>query len=198
MIFFTKDTNEESIDSEKKIYKDLKKGKSEVFIKAYDLYVDKIYRFVYFKVGNKEDAQDISSQVFLKAWNYIQDDNQDKFKSLQSLLYTIARNTVIDHYRKNNNKMPDIEIDNQDLKIDLKDESQSAEKKLDMYFDLKIVESKLKLMKDEYREVIILKYVEQLSTAEIAKILNKSRGSIRVLSHRAMNALQDLIGEKEK
>ena len=89
--------------SEKNIFLRLKKYKDkQAFMQAYDQYVDQIYRFVYFKLGNKEEAEDITSQVFVKCWSYVRDGklrSQDNYKSLRSFLYTIARNAVIDHYR---------------------------------------------------------------------------------------------------
>ncbi len=195
MNLFGGETKEDPKIQEKKIYNQLKKGDKEVFIKAYDLYIDQIYRFIYFKVSDKEEAQDITSLVFLKTWNYIQENKLGEYKTLKALLYTIARNSVIDYYRKNN-KVHIVEIDNEDVKIQLKDKKMGAGEKMDIYFDIKNVEDKLEEMKDEYREIIILKYIEELSTIEISKILKKSKGNVRVLAHRALGALQKLIQEE--
>ena len=69
----------------------------------YDLYTDSIYRYIYFKVGQDEEARDLTSEVFLKAWNYIQDNKITDYKTLKALFYKIARNLVIDHYRRKSN-----------------------------------------------------------------------------------------------
>lgn len=76
----------------------------QAFIEAYDLYIEQIFRFIYFKVGNREEAEDIASMVFLKCWNYVYEGNLGDYHTLKSLLYKIARNTIIDHYRKNQNR----------------------------------------------------------------------------------------------
>jgi RNA polymerase sigma-70 factor (ECF subfamily) len=195
MNLFGGETKEDPKMKERQIYNRLKKGDKEVFIEAYDLYIDKIYRFIYFKVSNKEEAQDITSSVFLKTWNYVHNNKLGEYKTLKALLYTIARNSVIDYYRKNN-KPNTLEIDNEDLNIQIKDEKDDAGKKMDIYLDIKNVEEKLGEMKDEYREIIVLKYVEELTTVEISKILNKSKGNVRVLAHRALGALQKLVQDE--
>ena len=80
--------------SENFLYTKIKQKDRESFIKAYNLYVDDIYRFIYFKVKTKEDAEDISSLVFLKAWNHIITNNFKEFKTLRALLYKIAKNAI--------------------------------------------------------------------------------------------------------
>ena len=71
---------------DKILYSRLKQKDKEAFIKAYDIYTDNIYRFIYFKVRGKEEAEDLTSQVFLKTWDYIQNNTLDQ-KTLKSLLY---------------------------------------------------------------------------------------------------------------
>src|SRR3989338_11153519 len=89
---------------EKILFYKIKKNERQAFIKAYDLYIDQLYRFIYFKVGSKEEAEDLCSAVFLKAWNYILEKSLIEEKSLKALLYKIARNSIIDYYRKNKDK----------------------------------------------------------------------------------------------
>src|SRR3989338_1839112 len=92
--------NISKIEEKLLIYK-VKKNDKEAFIRAYDLYIDQLYRFIYFKVGNREEAEDLASSVFLKTWNYILENSLKDQKTLKALLYKIARNLIIDHYRKN-------------------------------------------------------------------------------------------------
>ncbi len=86
--------------SDKILYLQLQDKDKAAFIKAYDLHSDDIYRFIFFKVGRKEEAEDLTSLVFLKAWDHIQNNQLKDFKSLKALFYKISRNAVIDHYRK--------------------------------------------------------------------------------------------------
>ena len=181
--------------SDKILYARLKNRDKEAFIKAYDEYLDPIYRFVFFKVNSKEEAEDLTSSVFLKAWDYIQDNNLKDHKTLKSFLYKVARNAVIDHYRKES-RVQNVSIQDK-VALHIQDHDQDIGTKLQIASEFKEIQSKLQELKDEYREVIILKYVNELSTKEIADILDKSRGNIRVLSYRALEALRKLIDQNE-
>jgi len=176
------------------LYK-IKKNDKQAFIKAYDLYIDQLYRFVYFKVGSKEEAEDLCSAVFLKAWNYILTDNLKDRNTLKALLYKIARNLIIDHYRKN--KVRETVSLNGDNGIEVIDEKQNMGRDLEIKTDLLVLETKLPELKDEYREVIILRFVNELSVKEISEILDKTRGNVRVLIFRALSALRELMDKAE-
>ena len=172
----------------------LKKNKDkQAFIEAYDLYIDQIFRFVFFKVGSKEEAEDITSMVFLKCWNYIYEGNLADYQTLKPLLYKIARNTIIDHYRKNQNRQQ-VSLDDIDNTIVAIDDKQNPEEEISVSFDFqKVMEEKLPQLKDEYREVIVLRFINELSIAEISKILGKTNGNVRVMIHRALESLQQLV-----
>lgn len=187
--------NPNSLKSKYLLFK-AKNKDPEAYSQVYDLYIDRIYRFVFFKVSNKEDAQDLTSEVFLKTWHYIIEGKE--IKNLNALFYKIARNLVIDHYRKARQK--DISLDdlvgsgdNLKPEIDLAVEGQDD---LDTKIQIEKIQDKLLGLKDEYREVIILRFVEGLSINEIAEIVGKKNGAVRVILFRALNALRELMGEK--
>ncbi|MDD4333073.1 MAG: RNA polymerase sigma factor [Patescibacteria group bacterium] len=179
---------------EKKLFTKIKKYDKDAFIQAYDLYVNQIYRFIYFKVNDPEEAQDLTSAVFLKTWNYILENSISNFKTLKALIYKIARTSVIDHYRKNSG-ISNISL-NGENEIDLPDEKQDVLKTTELNSDFNNLEKKLWELKDEYREIIILKYIDELSISEIAKILEKSKGNTRITLYRALKALRELTEEK--
>ncbi len=186
---------------DKILYSRLKHKDKEAFIKAYDFYIDDIYRFIYFKVNKKEEAEDLTSTVFLKTWNYIQNNNLTNYKTLRSLLYKIARNLVIDHYRERGRKMNivsfnDAAFDNNINAANIIDENQNLFEKVELTADFKIIEKKIFELKDEYREVIILRYINELSITDIANILEKSRGNVRVLIYRALKALREMVDQR--
>jgi RNA polymerase sigma-70 factor (ECF subfamily) len=163
----------------------LRKDK-QAFIEIYNLYVDDIYRFIYFKVGHKEEAQDIASTVFLKAWDYIALNKVDKSKNLKALFYKIARNSVVDYYRSKKDTSPLESLENTDLK-DIKQDPQAiTEIKHDYERILKLLNN----IKEEYKEIIILKHINELTWDEISQTLSKSKDSLRVLVHRATKALE--------
>jgi len=166
----------------------------ESFAQVYDLYVDKIYRFIYFKVSQPELAQDLTAETFLKGWEYLVSGN--KVDNLSALLYRIARNLVIDHYRKKHTQ--EVIIDEELLEH----ESSLVATQLPKLQD--VVGAKLELeqlivlmqeLKEEYREVLILKHIEEFSIGEIAQVTQKNAGAVRVTLHRAQKALQVLLDE---
>ncbi len=181
----------------KQIIGKLKSHDKEAFIKVYDESVKDIYRFVYFKIGSREEANDITSMVFLKTWNHIQNNTLVDSKTLKALLYKIARNTIIDHYREAGAKTP-ASLDDEEHKIDIPDETQDPQERLDKEANLELIRRKLPLLKEEYREVIIMKFINDLTLEEMADISGKTKGNIRVILHRALSALRSLVEADNK
>ncbi|MCK4540203.1 RNA polymerase sigma factor [Candidatus Parcubacteria bacterium] len=177
---------------DKILYLRLKQKDKEAFIKAYDNYINDIYRFIYFKVGSKEDAEDITSQVFLKSWDYIQNNDLLEYKTIKAFFYRVARNIIIDHYRGKNTQA-NISIDNKENQIDIIDEKVDLGKEVDLKNDIKNLQQAMRELKDEYREVLMLRYINELSIKEIAEILDKSKGNVRVLIFRAIKALKNIV-----
>jgi len=177
---------------DKQVFSRLKSHDKEAFIAVYDAHVKDIHRFVYFKIGNSEEANDLTSMIFLKAWNHIQNNTLEDAKTLRALLYKIARTSIIDYYRETGNKLIS-SLDDEENKIDVIDEAKDPQERLDQASDLELIKSKLPLLKEEYREVIVMKFINDLSLEEIAEISGKSKGNVRVLLHRALNALRELV-----
>ncbi len=172
----------------------LNPGNAEIYAELYDLFVDKIYRFVFFKVNNQEEAQDLTSDVFLRVWQYIQE--KKKVGNFKALLYQVAKNRVIDHYRQKSRS--DVLTDEEILKEIEDARGEDFVKEIEIKSEIKSLESFLKQLKAEYQEVLLLKYVEGYSNSEIAKILDKSTSNVRVLAHRALKILQNLISEADR
>lgn len=173
----------------------LKKKDPEAFSQVYDIYVTPIYRFIYFKVSSRQDAEDLTSEVFMKIWQYVTE-TDDEIENLRALIYRSARNLVIDHYRKNARK--DL-IQDEELMNNIEDEKQQRLlKEIDVKIEMQNAEKILRQMKDDYREIIILRFIEELSIGEIAKILNKSKGSVRVALHRALKTARELSNKNEQ
>jgi len=173
---------------EKKLLFRIQNGDKEAFGEVYDEYVTKIYRFVWLKVSSQETAQDLTSEIFLKSWRYlVKDDTQkSKIRNLQAFLYKVARNVIIDFYRKRSDPVSIEEIEE-----DIIDDRLNASEKLYLEDDLKEVKKALDRIKDEYSQVIILYYLEEIPIREIADILDKSEGATRVIIHRALKALRN-------
>jgi len=180
---------------DKQILSRLKNRDKETFIAVYDANVKEINRFVYFKIGNREEANDLTSMIFLKAWNHIQNKTLEDAKTLRALLYKIARNAIIDYYRESGSKLT-ASLDDEDNKIEVIDDSLGSDERIDQEADFEKIRRQLPLLKEEYREVIIMRFINDLSLDEIAEISGKKKGNVRVLLHRALNALRELV-EKE-
>jgi len=177
------------------LYRVRTKKDPEAFGKIYDLYARRIYRFVYFKVSSEEEAKDLTADVFLKAWSFLLDEKGGEVRHLSALLYSIARNRVIDHYRSRANRetLQLAEGAEEMLADDRLDPS-----KADAVIDARMLEKRLRSLKDEYREVLIMKHLDELETSEIARILGKTHGNVRVLLHRATEAMRDLVANDDK
>jgi len=175
---------------EKLILLKLESGNIKVFKRVYDLYVEKIYRFIFFKVSNEQEAEDLTSEVFLKAWRYIKEGKE--IISLNAFLYSIARNKVIDLYRKRG-KTHQINLDNAAM-CNIKDEKADQQELVDKQFKKDNIIRLLDKLKSEYKEILILRYVDDFSIAEIADILGKRKGNVRVLIYRALEALREIMG----
>lgn len=175
----------------------LKNKDKEVFIKVYDDFAGDIYRFVYFKVGHIEEAKDLTSMVFLKTWNHIQNNSLTSSSTLRALLYKIARTSIVDYYRETGSKL-EVSLDDEDNHLEIFDETHDLEGDVDRNADLLRIKNKLPLLKEEYREIIVLKFVNDLEIDEISEVTGKTKGNVRVLLHRSLSALKDLLEEDQK
>lgn len=176
------------IDGEEQIVRAAIRGEASAFGALYDQYQPAIYRFVLFKVGRREDAEDLTHQVFMKAWERISSYKPRGFP-FSSLLYRIARNQVIDHYRAHRETTPLEEVE-----LVLASAPAVAER-VDSRLEMERVHSVLPRLKRDYQDVIILRFIEELSIEETADALGKSAGSVKVLQHRAMKKLRELLNE---
>jgi RNA polymerase sigma-70 factor (ECF subfamily) len=182
---------------DKQILSRLKNKDKEVFIKVYDDFAGDIYRFVYFKVGHVEEAKDLTSMIFLKTWNHIQNNSLTSSSTLRALLYKIARTSIVDYYRETGGKL-EVSLDDDDNHLEIIDENHDLEGDMDKNADLLRIKNKLPLLKEEYREIIVLKFVNDLDIDEISEVTGKTKGNVRVLLHRSLAALKDLIKEDQK
>ena len=174
---------------DKQLYKKIKSRDRDAFIEAYDRHLDDIYRFIFFKVNSAAEAEDLSSYTFLKAWDHVQNNNLKDYKTLKALFYKIARNAVIDYYRKNS-KAPEQDLESAGL--DIIDRGQDPAKRLAIKEEARFLLDKMNELKDEYRDVLVLRYVNEFSVTEIAEVLGKSKGNIRVIIYRATKALKEI------
>jgi len=175
------------LDGEQQILKDAIGGKASAFGLLYEYYQPKIYRFIYLKVSHREEAEDLTHQTFLKAWVNLGAYTPQGYP-FGSFLYRIARNLVIDHYRTRKETQA---LESVEEIATLASSSPHLE--LETKMAMENVRTVLASMKPEYQEVIIMKYIEEMTNGEIADMLEKSEGAVKLLHHRAMKVLKQII-----
>lgn len=158
---------------------------SAAFAEVYDLYVDRIYRYVALKLRSREDAEDIAAEVFKRLWQYVCDGGRE-IDNLNALIYQIARNLVADHYRDRSRAEL---VGHDDGTLEAVDVRQlelmhTVEQQAELT-------AAIQRLPPDYRDVILLRYVEGLSTQDIAQIMDRSKGAVRVLLHRATDVLRN-------
>lgn len=179
------------LDGEEKLIKDAIRGDSSAFGSLYDHYHAMIYRFVLVKVSRREEAEDITHQVFLSAWQNVKN-YKHRGHPFSSWLYQIARNQVIDHYRAKKNE---VSLENADPDIFVA----TASVQLDVTTKLALekVRSAIQKLKPDYQDVVIMRFVEDLPLKETAAALGKTEGAVKLIQHRAIKELKKLLGTEE-
>jgi len=184
------DQNEEPTPDEALLVQKAIKNDPQAFGRLYDMHVDRVYRHVYYRVGNTADAEDLTQQVFLKAWQAI-----GRYKKTKSpfvaWLMKISHNLVIDFYRaKKSETYIDFEI------VDNKPDT-DPQHLVETQFNQQGMRQAILKLKGDQQQVILLRFIEDFSYAEIAAALGKSEGAIRVILHRALAKLRTIL-EKEQ
>jgi RNA polymerase sigma-70 factor, ECF subfamily len=177
---------------EKIILQQIKKGNQTAFSRLYDRYQDKIYRFIFFRVSSESLAQDLTSETFIKILQYLM--NGKEIENFQSFAYQTAKNLVIDFYRSRGQE--EITLD-ESISENISDR-QDVSEALDEKFNLNQIEAALTKVVSPYRDVLVLRFVEDLSFKEIAETLNIKEDNARMLSHRGLKMLRDNLGVSTK
>jgi len=182
----SKDTSTKKIKS---LVRKAQKGDAESFGIIYEIFAERIYRYIYLKTSSREEAEDLTQQVFVRAWEALP---QFEFKKnpFSSWLYSIARNLITDFYRK---KKPDFSLDSENA-LEMPDDLDLTER-LIIQDEIRQVFEAINQLPLEQKDLLLLRFVDDLSYDEIASIMNKSPLTLRVIQHRALKRLKELMGE---
>jgi RNA polymerase sigma-70 factor, ECF subfamily len=168
-------------------------GDRDAFGLLYEHYFSPIYRYIYFRVQNKSVAEDITQAVFLKVFEKL-----PSYRDLQrpplAYLFTIARNKVIDHWRKN--KRLELFAEDNNLNL-MPDTGNEPDKIIFRTSAVQELSQALENIPPEQRDVIIYKYLNELSYSEIAKLLKKKEEAIRQLASRGLKSLRQYFAAKK-
>lgn len=163
-------------------------GDTEAFGELYELYLDRLYRYVYLRVSDARLAEDLTQDIFLRAWAAIGDfDVQGG--GFRAWIFRIAHNAVVDHYRE---RHPDLPIPESHDGSEIV--PSSGEDWVDQTIDRTILLDALRQLGPEEQTLILLRLVEGLPHAEVGRILGRSTQACRVLQYRTLRKLSRLLG----
>ena len=163
-----------------------KNERQEALANLYEEYYDKIARYIFAKLGDQAQAEDLSSEVFLKALRSL-DSYEERGIAMKSWLFRIAHNLVVDHFRKTA-KHRTLPIDTVEIESE-EDPVKTAETNI----EFEKASQAMKKLTKEQREVLELRFFGGLTSKEIGHILKKNDGAIRQMQHAAVEKLRTLL-----
>lgn len=173
------------MEDERSLVQRAKERDETAFARIYESYFDKIYRYIVLKIGERTEAEDLTQQVFVKVVQQIDTFNW-RGTPFSAWIFRIAHNQMVDYLRKRN-KRQSLPLDETVAGQD--DPPRAVEAKI----DLERVLDAAKKLTSAQQEVISLRFSADLSTREVAKIMNKSEGAIKALQHSAIIALRKIL-----
>jgi RNA polymerase sigma-70 factor, ECF subfamily len=167
------------------------KNDREAFGRLYEQHVEKIYNYVYYRTGNAQDAEDLTARVFFRAIQHI-GNYEDQGVPFSAWLYRIARNLLANWYRDQSRR--------QIVSLDAVTQwhvEDSPELATELMQNRDLLLEAIRRLPADRQELLILKYVERLTNAEIGQILGRSEGAVKSLYHRTLLALRDDLAQTE-
>jgi RNA polymerase sigma-70 factor (ECF subfamily) len=164
------------------------KGDTEAFGKVYELLLEDVFRYIYFRVGSN-DAGDLAEDTFVRAWEKLHTYTEQKHGSFRSWVFTIAHNIVVDYYRKGRVIVP-LDVLGPIAQEDI---TSNPDFHVNSLLSVDLIARAIQSLKEDAQQVIILKYINELSYAEIAASMQKSETAIRIIAHRALKELKRMI-----
>jgi RNA polymerase sigma-70 factor (ECF subfamily) len=178
------------VQDEQGLVRQAQQGDKDAFAELYEAYFDKIYRYVVIKIGNKAEAEDMTQQIFLKAYQSIR---SYKWKGVpfSAWLFRIAHNQIVDFFRKQS-KRPTVRLE--DVVVVSSD---NPLRTVESRFDIERLRAATLQLTSAQQDVISLRFAGGLAVAEVARTMGKSEGAVKALQHSAVSALRRvlLVGE---
>lgn len=146
-----------------------------------------LYRYIYYKVQNREEAEDITQETFVKAISYMQK-GSNRIEKYISFLKTVSLNVIRDRWRKKKHQGTNVNLD------DINPEAISLEDSAEISAQRELIKDALNRLNEEQYKVIELRILKGYTVAETARIMNKTEGAVRVLQYRSLQALSIILG----
>ncbi len=159
----------------------------KVFMESYEEFSDAIFRYTLFQTSNRQTAIDISQDTFIKTWQYLQ--KGQEIENIRAFLYRVAKNLIIDHRRKKKSySLDEMTEYGVDFRTD-EDLVEDQQKEFEKQKVLKTIDN----VDEKYREILILRYIEEMSIKEIGEVMDKSQNHVSVMIHRGIEKLKKLL-----
>lgn len=171
-----------------RLVEETQKGNTKAFGELYDVYFSQIHKYVYYKVA-KEHVDDLVGTVFIKAWTKIKKYRRTAYP-FSSWLFRIAHNTLVDHYRTHRQFY--------ELEEKISDDSLNPQLLAEKHLNGERVHQALRKIGKNYQEVVLLKFMNDMSNLEIAQMLETSESNVRTMQFRALKKLKTELQEQER
>ncbi len=165
-------------------------GDRRAFGEFYEIHLKEIYRYIFFRVYDHDEAEDLTTKVFLEAWEGLrQRPSRQKINNIRAWIYRIAHHKVVDYLRTRKQHISMEDHLDQDL------QTAGLEMDVDDLFMSQKLVNGVRQLSDIYQQVIILRFVNRMSHAEAAEILGITESHVRVLQHRALQRMREVMTE---
>lgn len=164
------------------------KGDKEAFGVLYDRYIGRIYNYIYYRTGNQHDAEDLTARVFTRAMKHITN-YQDRGVPISAWLYRIAHNLVANWHRDNSRRQ-EVGLDEtyqMPARLEAPEALLMRSEREDFLLTL------VRNLPEDRQQLLILKFVDHMSNAEIGAIMGRTEGAIKSLYHRTLLSLRDEV-----
>jgi RNA polymerase sigma-70 factor (ECF subfamily) len=177
---------------ENRLLEQAQNGDAEAFGQLYEHFATSIYRFLFAKLSSPQDAEDLTGEVFLRTWQALPSYRRQG-APFAAFLFQVARNALIDQYRRSGREGPNLSPEDDQVP----DQDADPADAVALHFEHQELHHKLGQLREDYRLVLELRFLGELSPTEIASVMERTPGAVRVLQHRALKALRKLMPDSE-
>ena len=158
----------------------------------FDLYADALYRHAYFRVRDSHRAADLMQDTFTRAWSYAARGNE--IREPRAFLYKVLNNLLVNEYER---RKPVSSLDEMDEESGYEPETNSEEDAVKAAYDVRRLLNRLAQENETYRQVLVMRYIDELGVSEIADILDEAENTTSVRIHRALTKMKELLHEED-
>ena len=163
-------------------------GDAQSFGELYERYAPRVFRYLYAHLGDRLDAEDLTEEVFLRVWRTLPS-YQEQGVPFLAFLFRVAHNALIDYYRHVSKPGQEVSIEN----MALIDHGPGPGELVMTLLEHQQLRQTLLQMREDYRTVLVLRFLSELTPDETAQVMGRSSGAVRVLQHRALAALRRML-----